>query len=107
MCLICVHTFSLPQEIPAHQMGEGVRFYNSECLGFLFILLYSPEPMLSYARTNCILSNQDHPIFVGQAIQQGSITRQQEWVRKSLPNEKLKSFYAEQLSISPGVGDEG
>lgn len=88
------YTFSLPQEITRHAMGEGVRFYNSECLGFVFILLSAPEPMLTYARTNCILSNESHPIFVGPSIQQGSIARQQEWVRKSTPNEKLQSLYS-------------
>jgi len=87
------YVFSLPQEITRHDMGTDIRFYNTECLGFVFFLISAPEPMLTYARTNCILHNESHPIFVGEGIQQGSIKRQYAWVGGSTPTESLKTWH--------------
>ncbi len=86
------YVFSLPQEIKRHDMGVDVRFYNTECLGFVFFLISAPEPMLTYARTNCILHNASHPVFVGEGIQQGSIRRQYAWVGGSTPTDSLRSW---------------
>jgi hypothetical protein len=86
------YVFSLPQEITRHDMGADIRFYNTECLGFVFFLLSAPDPMLTYARTNCILHNASHPVFVGEGIQQGSIRRQYAWVSGSTPTDSLRSW---------------
>ena len=86
------YVFSLPQEITRHQMGNEVRFYNTECLGFVFFLISAPEPILAYAQSNCILHNESHPIFIGQGIQQGSIRRQYSWVGGSTPTDSLRTW---------------
>lgn len=87
------YCFGLPQEIPQHNFGPGLRFYTSEALGFAFTMTTTTDPeLVSAMHTNCLIHNPDHPIFISQGMQQATFARQAAFVQKSTPTEHLRAY---------------
>jgi hypothetical protein len=85
--------FALPQEVPSHTFGSGVRFYTSEALGFAFTMTTATDPqMVSAMHTNCLIHNPDHPLFISEQITRATASRQVAWVQRSIPTEHLRAY---------------
>jgi hypothetical protein len=85
--------YSMPQEqgrLPIDD--EHLLVYGAECLGFVFTLSTGPETALGYARTNCIVANPEHPIFIAKDMRDAMVVRQRAFARASIPNKGLRSF---------------
>jgi hypothetical protein len=86
------YVFSSPREVTENPFDFPMKFYSAECLGFEFWLFSAPEPYLGALRSHCILHHDDHPIFVSDAVQAGSVMRQVSWVRGSNSSQNLRSY---------------
>jgi hypothetical protein len=86
------HTFISPRELPTTEFNFSFRFYEIECLGFLFFLLFTEEPSIDLLRSNCILHHEDHPIFLSDAVRDGTVSRLTNWAQSSQPIGRLRNF---------------
>lgn len=97
------YAYSMPQEQGRLPIDDQyLRAYGAECLGFVFTLTTGPEPALTYARSNCILSNPEHPIFISKDMREAMVMRQIAFARASTPNNGLQSF-AEKMHPSSRI----
>lgn len=86
-------TFISPRELPTDCFSFPLKFYELECLGFVFFLLYAEGSSAGYLKSSCILQDENHPIYLSNIIRESTVGRLINWARKSQPTEKLAQTF--------------